>query len=268
MVNSLYQSSIKIDKILTECKQALNIVKELGYVPLAIEHAGAYIWSQGLTLDEYMIEYKINFKRASEHRPKGLDDYAAVYTTWHMNIEAIKTNNLQAAQLLGLYSFFSNNVSDKILLYEQERQMSETNRTKQLKTCIDLLLSYSLVKRNNSQLRAWIHPLVHQWTRQHLTASKRLEQTQSALNVMARSIDCHSRGESVEGKLTFANVILPDVIACAENAIEYLQNQQVINPVSRKSFMIVRDFLETYGIYQQSFVLTTFLKSTQGKDFG
>ena len=254
--------------MLTECKHALNIVKELGYVPLAIEHAGAYIWSQGLTLDEYMTEYKTNFQRASEHRPKGLDDYAAVYTTWHMNLEAIKANDLQAAQLLGLYSFFSNNVSDKILLYEQEKQISETNRTRQLKTSMDLLLSYSLVKRNNSQLRAWIHPLVHQWTRQHLTASKRLQQTQSALNVMARSIDCHSKGQAVEGQLAFANIILPDVIACAENAIEYLQNQPGINPVSRKSFMIVKDFLEAHGIYKHSFVLTTFLKSTQEKFLG
>src|ERR1700683_5618848 len=131
----------------TECKEGVTIVKELGYLPLAIEQAGAYIWAQGSALDEYLMEYKANFQSVTERRPEGLGGYATVYTTWQISLEAVKAENLQAALLLHLYGFLSNDVSDEIILHGEEGQIAGANGTKQFKTCIELLLSYSLVKR-------------------------------------------------------------------------------------------------------------------------
>jgi hypothetical protein len=247
-------------ELLTECNEALKIVQELDYLPLAIEQAGAYIWSQGTTLDEYILEYKTNFQRVIEQQLKGLDEYAIVYTTWHLNWKAIRTNNLQAAQILLLYSFFSNDVSDEIVLYGQGRPTAGANRTRQLRTCIELLLSYSLVKRNSSRQSVWVHPVVHQWTCQHLDATEKLQQTEYALSVIARSIDWNSKDQAVERKLAFSKAIFPDVIACMEHALEYLKDQPAISPVCWKYLKVLRDFLKVHGTYRQSGVLAKFMK--------
>src|SRR6202050_5572582 len=106
----------------TECKEGVTIVKELGYLPLAIEQAGAYIWAQGSTLDEYLMEYRTNFQSVTENRPEGLEGYATVYTTWQISLEAIKAANLHAAQLLLLYSFLSNDVSDELIFDGESEQ--------------------------------------------------------------------------------------------------------------------------------------------------
>src|ERR1700691_1766358 len=196
---------------LIELKEAEAIIKELGYLPLAIEQAGAYIWAQGAALAEYLLEYKSNFQSVTASRPEGLEGYATVYTTWQISLEAIKAENLQAVQLLHLYGFLSNDVSDEILLHGQEDQMGEAYDPKQLKTCIELLLSYSLVKRNGSQHRAWIHPVGYQWTRQHLTASEKVQQTKHALNIVVSYIGWNSNDQSVETKQAFCRCILPDV---------------------------------------------------------
>ena len=117
----------------------------MGCLPLAIEQAGAYIWAHGSALDQYLAEYKTNFQAVMQSRPEGLDGYATVYTTWQISLEAIKAENLQAAQLLLLYGFLSNDVSDNMILHGQSVQIG-VDRTKQLKMSIELLLSYSLVK--------------------------------------------------------------------------------------------------------------------------
>jgi len=73
-----------------DCTEAETIIKELGYLPLAIEQAGAYIWAQGSALDQYLIKYKTNFQSVTESRPEGLEGYATVYTTWQISLQAIK----------------------------------------------------------------------------------------------------------------------------------------------------------------------------------
>src|ERR1700734_1659785 len=164
---------------LIELKEAEAIIKELGCLPLAIEQAGAYIWAQGSALAEYLLEYKTNFQSVTENRSEGLEGYATVYTTWQISLEAIKAANLHAAQLLLLYSFLSNDVSDELILHGESEQAGKAYDPKQLKACIELLLSYSLVKRDSRKHRVWIHPVVHQWTHQHLTALEKVQQTKN-----------------------------------------------------------------------------------------
>ena len=142
-------------KYLAEYQEAETIVKELGYLPLAIEQAGAYIYAQDSALNEYLMEYKTNFHRVTEMRSEGLRGDATVYTTWQISLKAIKAENMQAAQLLFLYGFLSNDVSDETILCQEGQIVGAIGRP-QLQTCIQLLLSYSLVKRDGKKHRVWI----------------------------------------------------------------------------------------------------------------
>ena len=138
-------------------------------------------------------------------------------------MKAIKAENSQAAELLYSYGFLGNDVSDELILHGAEWQMPESNGKKQLKTCIELLLSYSLVKREGGQNRVWIHPVVHEWTRQHLTTSEKQRQTEHALNIIFKSIDQHSKEGNSEKKLVYARNILPDIECCVKNLMDYLR---------------------------------------------
>ena len=165
------------------------------------------------------MEYRTNFQSVTEHRPEGLDGYATVYTTWQISLQAIKAQNTEAAQLLLLYGFLSNNVSDEIILHGEERQTAGVNDAAQLKVSIRLLLSYSLVKRDGIRHTVWIHPVVHTWTCQHLTLAEKVQQTEHAVSVVAKCIEWNSQGHSLENKLAFSTLMLPDVEACMKNII-------------------------------------------------
>jgi tetratricopeptide (TPR) repeat protein len=138
--------------------------------------------------------------------------------------------------------------------------MPESNGKKQLKACIELLLSYSLVKREGGQNRVWIHPVVHEWTRQHLTTSEKQGQTEHALNIVFKSIDQHSKEGNSEKKLDYARNILPDIESCVKNVMDYLRDRTEFNQGSWKHLMGLRDFLKSRGIYSLSCVLAEMLK--------
>jgi tetratricopeptide (TPR) repeat protein len=139
--------------------------------------------------------------------------------------------------------------------------MPESNGKKQLKACIELLLSYSLVKREGGQNRVWIHPVVHEWTWQHLTTSEKQRQTEHALNIIFKSIDQHSKEGNSEKKLVYARDILPDIEGCVKNVMDYLRDRPEFNQRSWKHFMGLRDFLQSRGIYSLSCVLAEMLKN-------
>src|ERR1700729_2409586 len=195
-----------------ECNASCMIIKELGYLPLAIEQAGAYIWAHGSAPSEYLMEYKANFQNVTEKQPEGLEGYATVYTTWQISLEAIKVESPEAAKLLLLYGFLSNDVSDDLILHGEgisdEGQRSQADVITQLKMHIKLLLSYSLVKRELGKHRVSIHPVVHEWTRQHLTFSKKQQQTEHALSIVARALDWNLKDRSSEDILAFARDVL------------------------------------------------------------
>ena len=253
---------------MTEHEEAVAIIKELGCLPLAVEQAGAYIWAQGSALAEYLLEYKANFQSVTEKRPEGLDGYATVYTTWQISLEAIKGENWQAAELLHLYGFLSNEVSDELILHGADEEIARANGTKWFKACIELLLSYSLVKKEGGKHRVWIHPVVHAWTHEHLTLSEKQQQTEHAVRVVAKSISWKSKETNSKKKLVFARDILPDVQACVTNVIDHLQGRSEINHTNWKHLMCLRRFLQDRGVYNHSYVLAKLLKDEHEKCLG
>lgn len=91
---------------------------KLGYLPLAIQQAGAYISARQLSLNEYLPKYQKGFEAVMKKRSRCPDNYGhTVYTTWQMSFDAVKKESNNAAQLLITYGFLSNDVSDALILY-------------------------------------------------------------------------------------------------------------------------------------------------------
>jgi hypothetical protein len=65
----------------------VTICSKLGFLPLAIDQAGAYIAAGGISLKEYLPLYEKHFaKVASEVPAEGVWEYEArVFTTWEVS---------------------------------------------------------------------------------------------------------------------------------------------------------------------------------------
>ena len=89
--------------------QALEIVKELGCLPLAIEQAAAYIAQEcDKTLSKFLLRYKKN-------RPKilkrvsfvGRQYSESVATTWTLSVNAVRARNTEATCLLSFLAYLA-----------------------------------------------------------------------------------------------------------------------------------------------------------------
>ena len=99
--------------------EANLIVKELGYLALAIEQAAAFIRETSKNIFKFLPSYRADRKKHHVRIPRGNWEYSkAVGTTWHLSFQQIEQNNVGASELLRLLAFLN---PDGILLEFLER---------------------------------------------------------------------------------------------------------------------------------------------------
>lgn len=87
--------------------EASKISERLGYLPLALEQAGAYISAMKIPLAEYIPLFNANFKRALSTNHLGLaESYRneTIFTTWRISFDSLPK---PASELLLACSFFA-----------------------------------------------------------------------------------------------------------------------------------------------------------------
>jgi len=88
-------------------KDAAVLARELGYLPLALEHAGAYVEKSGSSFSRYLELF-----RTRQHdilgRAERPDGYAAtVATTWEISFREVEKESEAARQLMNLCAFLA-----------------------------------------------------------------------------------------------------------------------------------------------------------------
>ncbi|KAF8453893.1 P-loop containing nucleoside triphosphate hydrolase protein [Kalaharituber pfeilii] len=146
------------ERKLEEAAAVVAIVQNLGYLPLAIAQAGAYISVQQCLFSHYLREYKTNFNHLLSRKWKVGKDDRSVFATWELSFNAIKNQNPKAAKLLSLCAFLDNNDICEDFL---RRGMNLATNDASLTDSIHLLFSYSIAKRTETYDSFNIHPLVH-----------------------------------------------------------------------------------------------------------
>lgn len=87
--------------------EAQKIVEELGFLPLAIEQAAAYI-RNSQKIEEFLITYKKERRQVLGWRPKGNYPYNyTVATTWRMSLEQLQTSCPNSIILIHLLVFLN-----------------------------------------------------------------------------------------------------------------------------------------------------------------
>ncbi|KAF8442498.1 P-loop containing nucleoside triphosphate hydrolase protein [Kalaharituber pfeilii] len=134
------------------------IVENLGYLPVAIAQAGAYINIRQCYFSHYLREYKTNVNRLLSRKWNKGKNGTSVFATWELSFNAIKKQNPKAAELLSLCAFLDNNdICVEFLRRGMKLAMNDTS----LADSIHLLFSYSVAKRTETYDSFNIHPLVH-----------------------------------------------------------------------------------------------------------
>ncbi|KAG9105163.1 hypothetical protein FRC07_009550 [Ceratobasidium sp. 392] len=176
-----------------EVEAAIELVQDLGYLALAIVHAGAYIWCSKTSVVKYRKQCLEQTQTALEKYsklPGNIEEYEkTVYTTWVMSYERLKP---QAQQVLGLMAYLHRGgiteeifqraargknyvpsipLSDeetatrKYVLNHLERYLDIDGRwnSSAFSAVMDELVLYSLVDYDRANEAYTLHVLVQDW---------------------------------------------------------------------------------------------------------
>src|SRR5579859_4617255 len=158
-----------------------EIVAELGYLPLAIEHAAAFIRQSLPDISKFLDIYSKSRKRFLERVPKQNYAYSrAVAATFLLSFDAVKKINPNAAELLTLFAFLN---PDGILI--DFLQAGRNGLGEPLKTLVGDsfgfgaaladLGQYSLIRQANADQTISVHRLVQAVLRDNLDADRKTQ---------------------------------------------------------------------------------------------
>ena len=159
----------------THENEAKDLVQKLGCLPLAIQQAGCYIRTAGLSLGRYLSLYE-TFKSDAlkEKLPMSHKIYyqATVATTWELSFKEIDKQDPLASEILRLITFFDGAKIQKVLFEKAAEILTNEWRLSkatpwQIGRSFKNLLSYSLVRPRAGD-DVTIHLLVQQVMLEHI----------------------------------------------------------------------------------------------------
>ena len=157
---------------------AFALVAELGYLPLALEQAAAFVAANDTSFRDYLTSFrKRNIELLNEIDPIAGDYQASVATTWAMNFAQIDAESPAAGEVLRVSAFLApesipveifikggSELSDCIAAVADDAVDDPVVRDK----LFEPLTRYSLIRRDVASLTYTIHRLVQAVVRRSL----------------------------------------------------------------------------------------------------
>lgn len=237
-----------------EARALEELAKELDYLPLALEQAGAYIKELRSSFQDYLASYK---RRGLALLEKGhpTGKYPkSVRTTWSLNFQQVEQSSPAASDLLRISAFLNpDRIPNELISGGATELGSELSAALAhvdtdpivLDELMQPLIQYSLIHRDRKSKTYDIHRLVQAVLRDGMDeATKRLwiERTVKAVAHAFPDVDSIdlSQWDSIER-------LLPHAQACAEliltNNLELLEAAHLLNLTGR--YVHIRGRLQT-----------------------
>jgi tetratricopeptide (TPR) repeat protein len=175
------------------------LANEMGYLPLALEQAAAYMSETGASFSNYLVGYrKQRLKLLEKQGPViGNDEKEqqkrTVATTWAVNFADVEKSSPASAELLRLSAFLAPDATPLELLEKSAEELPKALAAKMAEAAdnplgIDELLSpllrYSLVRREDEKRTYSIHPLVQEVVRDGLSKEHQRVWAERAVRVV------------------------------------------------------------------------------------
>lgn len=285
----LFQRTAKMAAFNIETTEEIGrIVKDLGYLALAVTLAGSYVsMTPRLKSDvkRYLPEYKRRRKELLQRRPKRhVHQYGeSVLSTWETSFEAITNQDPTAARLLSLLAFvnfeditvdlfsrdlpcddFENKASHSQTVWWSFLFETSEWTGHNLESCFETLQDYSLLQWKADQDSYAMHKLVHAWSYDRLDADVQKQLSRLSLDLIAEATKQEHIGPSRQVR------IVPHLMAGFEL---YSQLYRTANEISLDLLKIVEtiaSFLTRIGRWQEAYTVrlfhTTNMSTLQGKE--
>ena len=154
-----------------------NLVDILGYIPLAITQAAAFIQENSMTIKTYIEELKASDSDLQDYLDENLpdprrypDSVNSVTRTWKLSFDQIAKQSPRAADLLSLMVQLDRQAIPKALLKHKDDRSIEFNKA------IGILQAYSLIRTEKDGSSFEVHRLIQLSTQRWLS----LQQMQTA----------------------------------------------------------------------------------------
>ncbi|KAI1127085.1 hypothetical protein F5Y10DRAFT_278395 [Nemania abortiva] len=224
---------------------AKRLVAALGFLPLALDQAGTYIFEHCLSFDGYMDFYGESRGHLLRHKPpKAVWSYEeTVFTTWEISFAAVSETDALAAKLLDVAAFFHFDDVPLALLCPLTQELQPDQRLLLrdfldfIKTRLDYrqfagdmrddlkvstictqeaigkLASLSLVRQKRESRSVSVHPLVHFWLRERQSDAERFENCRAAICLVLHAlVNAYDLSQ-----FKYAEAIYPYLFICLEH---------------------------------------------------
>lgn len=281
------------EKFVNEEEHAKKIVELLGYLPLAIDQAGAYIQRRvNFPLSRFIEEYKDRKESIWSKAPTVWDYKQPVYTTWEMSFELIdedENDRTEKGQVLTMLSFLDfRNISQDIFKVPRHLAFISAINDLECPQWLQLLLTsngewdwaksedlfhdfrdLSLVQLTSNgpgTLRLSMHPLVSEWIKYRADLETKRQCLLQAIAIVNMCL--RARLQAVERPILSAETeqqVFRHQFSCSQNLRElqekdstFLTNMRPFlefsNSVAREDSLESERILETTKLIEQDIV--------------
>lgn len=256
--------SLLRQEILSDANATKELLGILGFLPLAIIHAAAYINENDTTIDEYTSLYNDSeigvMKVLSEDfevhgKYKTMEN--SIATTWLISLSQPTRANPVAIDYLSFMACISNhNISPLLLLLAPSK--------KQALEAIGALNAYSFIRKREDGPNFDIHPLVHLASRNWLRNEKKLQMwTNRAISRVTELLPDGGH----ENRTTWTS-FLPHTKYLLISAIAMGSELQVVALAEKldKCLYSNGEYIETYQVYERALELRTKASGLENRD--
>ena len=239
-----------LDRAIDENKaQAIKIIAELDGLPLALDQAGAYIEETRCGLSQYHDLYATRRKELLLRRGRfPINHPDSVATTWSLSFQKIEQENPSAADLLRLLTFLDPDaIPEEIIIQgatELGSELAEIGSDPlKVNAIIELLLSYSLIRRTSKVKSLSIHRLVQVVLKDGMDTDTQRLWAERAIRVVNRAfpdVELHT-WESCQRCLPHAQI-------CAT----YMEEYAIAIPEAGRLFNEAATYLMARGSYERA----------------
>src|SRR5260370_20065606 len=154
---------------------AVQISKELGGLPLALDQAGAYIEETGCRLQDYQHIYEQHLAKLLKERRGLVEDHPEpLATTWALSFAKVQEKSPAAAELLRFCAFLAPEDIAMEMIAQGASHLGPAlepvaSDPYELNQAIEVLRAYSLIQRDPSTGALSIHRLVQAVLRDAMT---------------------------------------------------------------------------------------------------
>ncbi|HEY0734282.1 MAG TPA: FxSxx-COOH system tetratricopeptide repeat protein [Herpetosiphonaceae bacterium] len=178
----------------TDEASANKLAESLGDLPLALEHAGAYVDATGIALSDYLELFE-NYQTQLFDESEPEDYPVSITKTWDLAFQQVQQSSPAAVDLLNLCAFLAPDDIPLDMIKEGAEFLPEVLKEAvqnplALNKAIAALRRYSLIDRDDNMLS--VHRMVQAVTRDRLSQEERERWVESAVRLVSRKFPFHS----------------------------------------------------------------------------